>query len=73
MIIYLIRVCPIVRLRGHFQSSGQLYLSINGHNLDWSNLFSATYIPDDSQCAKRIPIPPDQLGEIKKECFYFDD
>ena len=31
-------------------------LSIKEHGLDWSNVFSGTYIPDDSRSAGRIPI-----------------
>ena len=48
-------------------------LSIKEHGLDWSNVFSGTYIPDDSRSAKRIPIPANQLREIQKECFEVDD
>ena len=48
-------------------------LSIKEHGLDWSNVFSGTYIPDDSRSSKRIPIPADQLREIQKECFEVDD
>ena len=48
-------------------------LSIKEHGLDWSNVFSGTYIPDDSRSAKRIPIPTDQLRIIQKECFEVDD
>ena len=48
-------------------------LSIKEHGLDWSNVFSGTYIPDDSGSAKRAPIPPDQLCKIQRECFEVDD
>ena len=48
-------------------------LLIKEHGLDWSNVFSGTYIPDDSRSTKRAPIPPDQLRKIQKECFEVDD
>ena len=48
-------------------------LSIKEHGLDWSNVFSGTYIPDDSRSAKRAPVPSDQLRKIQKECFEVDD
>jgi len=48
-------------------------LSIKEHGLDWSNVFSGTYIPDDSRSAKRAPVPSDQLRIIQKECFELDD
>ena len=48
-------------------------LSIKEHGLDWSNVFSGTYIPDDSRSAKRAPVPSDQLRIIQKECFEVDD
>ncbi len=48
-------------------------LSIKEHGLDWPNVFSGTYIPDDSRSAKRAPVPSDQLRKIQKECFELDD
>ena len=48
-------------------------LSIKEHGLDWSNVFSGTYILDDSRSAKRAPVPSDQLRIIQKECFELDD
>ena len=50
-----------------------LNLSIKEHGLDWPNVFSGTYIPDDSRSAKRAPVPSDQLRKIQKECFELDD
>ena len=48
-------------------------LSIKEHGFDWSNVFSGTYIPDDTRSAKRAPVPPGQLRKVQKECYYFDD
>ena len=48
-------------------------LSIKEHGLDWPNVFSGTYIPDDSRSAKRAPVPSNQLRKIQKECFELDD
>ena len=54
----------IKRIFSTFQAV--INLSIKEYGLDWSNVFSGTYIPDDSRSAKRIPIPDDQLGKFKK-------
>ena len=48
-------------------------LSIQEHGLDRSNVFSGTYILEDSRTTKQVPIPPDQISKIQKDCFAFDD
>ena len=48
-------------------------LTIKEHGLDRSNVFSGTFIPDDTRTVKRKPVPLDQLIKIQKECFDIDD
>ena len=47
-------------------------LAIKENGLGWSNVFSGTYIPEDFRTTKRVPIPPDRISKIQKDCFDCD-
>ena len=48
-------------------------LSTKEHGLDWSNVFSGIYIPEDFRTLKRLPIPPGRISKIQKDYFDCDD
>ena len=48
-------------------------LAIKEQGLEYPNVFANTYIPDDEQTKKRLPIPTDCISRIQQECKLIDD
>ena len=48
-------------------------LAIKEHGLEYPNVFTNTYIPDDERTKKRLPIPTDCISRIQQECRLIDD
>jgi len=50
-----------------------LNLAIKEQGLSCSNVFAATYIPDDLSSQRRLPIPQSNIISLQNDCFTLDD
>tara|TARA_X000000950_G_C13734024_1_gene585516 strand:+ start:239 stop:862 length:624 start_codon:yes stop_codon:yes gene_type:complete len=50
-----------------------LNLAIKEQGLNCSNVFAATYIPDDLSSQRRLPIPQSNIISLQNDCFTLDD